>query len=157
MNITLIIVLLIIIIASVHGFKKGITKELSSLISWVVTLFVMSLVIMLYTSFNNNETKNTIFTVIILAVVGIIYSVVRFVLKPAKFIAKLPLFHFLDQLLGLLIGVAEGFLIVWLLYVLNESGIFGVVGEMIRTDTARSEILSLIYEYNYLIKIAAGF
>ena len=157
MNITLIIVLLIIIIASVHGFKKGITKELSSLISWVVTLFVLSLVIMLYTSFNNNETKNTIFTVIILAVVGIIYSVVRFVLKPAKFIAKLPLFHFLDQLLGLLIGVAEGFLIVWLLYVLNESGIFGVVGEMIRTDTARSEILSLIYEYNYLIKIAAGF
>lgn len=157
MNITLIIVLLIVIISSVHGFKKGITKELSSLISWVVTLFVMSLVIMLYTSFNNSETKNTIFTVIILAVVGIIYSVVRFVLKPAKFIAKLPLFHFLDQLLGLVIGVAEGFLIVWLLYVLNESGIFGVVGEMIRTDTARSEILSLIYEYNYLIKIAGGF
>ena len=157
MNITLIIVLLIVIISSVHGFKKGITKELSSLISWVVTLFVMSLVIMLYTSFNNSETKNTIFTVIILAVVGIIYSVVRFVLKPAKFIAKLPLFHFLDQLLGLVIGVAEGFLIVWLLYVLNESGIFGVVGEMIRTDTARSEILSLIYDYNYLIKIAGGF
>lgn len=140
-----------------HGYKKGITKELSGLISWAVTLFVMALVIMLYTSFHNNQGKNTVFTIIILIAVAVIYSVVRFVLKPAKFIAKLPLFRFLDQILGLVIGIGEGVLIVWLLYVLNESGMFGQFGEMISADTARSEILSLIYEYNYLIKIAAGF
>ena len=141
----------------IHGYKKGITKELSGLISWAVTLFVMALVIMLYTSFHNNQGKNTVFTIIILIAVAAIYSVVRFILKPAKFIAKLPLLRFLDQILGLVIGVGEGVLIVWLLYVLNESGMFGQFGEMICTDTARSEILSLIYEYNYLIKIAAGF
>ena len=157
MNFTLIIVLLILILAAVHGYKKGITKELSGLISWAVTLFVIALVIMLYTSFQNNEGRNTIFTIILLIIVGMIYSVVRFVLKPAKFIAKLPLFHFLDQILGLVIGIGEGILIVWLLYVLNESGTLGQFGDMIRTDTARSEILSLLYEYNYLIKIAAGF
>lgn len=157
MNFTLIIIVLILIIAAIHGYKKGITKELSGLISWAVTLFVMALIIMLYTSFNKSEGKNTIFTIIILIVVAMIYSVVRFVLKPAKFIAKLPLFHFLDQMLGLVIGLGEGVLIIWLVYVLNESGIFGQFGEMIRTDTARSEILSLIYEYNYLIKIAEGF
>lgn len=157
MNFTLIIVFLIIILATMHGYKKGITKELSGLISWAVTLFVMALVIMLYTSFHNNQGKNTVFTIIILIAVAVIYSVVRFVLKPAKFIAKLPLFRFLDQILGLVIGIGEGVLIVWLLYVLNESGMFGQFGEMISADTARSEILSLIYEYNYLIKIAAGF
>lgn len=157
MNFTLIIVFLIIILAAVHGFKKGITKEISGLISWAVTLFVMSLVIMLYTSFNANEGENTVFTIIILAAVVIIYSIIRLFLKPIKLMAKLPLFRFLDQLLGFVIGIAEGFLIVWLMYVLNESGIFGQFGEMITSDTARSEILSLIYEYNYLIKIAAGF
>lgn len=157
MNITLIIVVLIIFLATVHGFKKGITKEISGMISLIVTLFVMSLIIMLYTSFTNNEGKTTIFTVILLVLVGVIYSVIKFFLKSAKFIAKLPLFSFLDRLLGLGVGVIEGFLIVWLLYILNESGMFGAIGEMIKTDTARSEILSLIYEYNYLVKIAAGF
>ena len=29
---------------------------------------------------------------------------------------------------------------------LNQSGIFGAYGEMINTDTARSQILSIIYE-----------
>lgn len=157
MNITLIIVFLIIILGAVHGYKKGMTKELSGMISWAVTLFVMSLMIMLYTSFRSSETENMIITLLLLVMVGIVYSVVRVVLKPAKFIAGLPIFHFLDQLLGLIIGIAEGILIVWLMYILNESGVLGAFGEMIRKDTASSEILSLIYEYNYLVKIVSEF
>ena len=157
MNITLIIVALIIILTAVHGFKKGMTKEVSGLISWAVTLFVMSLVIMLYTSFHASESKNTIFTIIILAAVVIVYSIIKMFLKPIKLVVKFPVFKFFDQILGFITGIAEGVLIVWLMYVLNESGIFGEFGEMITRDTARSQILSFIYEYNYLLKISIGF
>ena len=155
--VTVLIVFSIIILAIIHGFKKGLTKEISSLICWAVTLFVMTLVIMLYTSFSASEGKNMIITIVILVITGIIYSIIKFVFKPAKIIAKLPLFRILDQLLGLVIGIVEGFVLVWLLYVLNESGVLGSFGDMIRADTAKNEILSLIYEHNYLIKIAAGF
>lgn len=157
MNFTLIIVILIFILAIVHGFKKGMTKEISGLISWAVTLFVMSLVIMLYTSFRANESINVIFTIIILMVVAGVNGMIRLFLKPIKLVVKLPVLKFFDQLAGVVVGIAEGFLIVWLMYVLNESGIFGQFGEMIKTDTARNQILYLIYEYNYLVKIAAGF
>lgn len=157
MNITLIVVFFIIVFAAVHGFKKGITKEISGLISWAVTLFVMSLIIMLYTSFSANESKNMVLTIVILLAAAMVYSAIRLFLKPIKIVSKLPIFHFLDQILGVFVGIAEGFLIVWLLYVLNESGIFGAVGVMIKEDTAASKILSFLYEYNYLVKIAAGF
>lgn len=157
MNFTLIIVFLIIFLAAVHGFKKGMTKEISGVISWAVTLFVMSLFIMLYTSFHANQSKNMIFTVVILIIVAVINFAIRLFLKPLKLAAKLPVIKLLDQLLGFFLGVGEGFLIVWLMYVLNASGIFGEFGEMIREDTSGSQILSLIYEYNYLIKIAQGF
>ena len=153
MNFTLIIVVLIIILSTVHGFKKGMTKELSGLISWAVTLFVMSLMIMLYTSFHANQNKNIVFTIIILAVVAIIYSAIKMFLKPIKLVVKLPMLKFLDQVSGGIVGAAEGLLIVWLMYVLNESGIFGEFGKMVTADTAKSQILSLIYEYNYLITI----
>lgn len=148
--------LLIVILSTVHGFKKGLTKEISGLISWAVTLFVMSLLIMLYTSFQANEGKNTVYTIVILVITGIVYSVIRFVFKPAKLIAKLPLFRFLDQIMGIFIGFAEGVIIIWLIYVLNESGVLGSFGELMRNDTERSQILSVIYEYNYLIRIASG-
>lgn len=157
MNFTIIIVFLIFLLTIVHGFKKGMIKEISGLVSWAVTLFVMSLVIMLYTSFRANESKNMIFTIVLLVAVAVVNGVIRLFLKPIKLVVKLPLLKLLDQLLGSMIGIAEGFLIVWLMYVLNESGLLGQFGEMIKADTARSQILSLIYEYNYLIKIAAGF
>ena len=157
MNFTIIIVFLIFLLTIVHGFKKGMIKEISGLVSWAVTLFVMSLVIMLYTSFRANESKNMVFTIILLVAVAVVNGVIRLFLKPIKLVVKLPLLKLLDQLLGSVIGIAEGFLIVWLMYVLNESGLFGQFGEMIKADTARSQILSLIYEYNYLIKIASGF
>ena len=157
MNFTIIIVFLIFLLTIVHGFKKGMIKEISGLVSWAVTLFVMSLVIMLYTSFRANESKNMVFTIILLVAVAVVNGVIRLFLKPIKLVVKLPLLKLLDQLLGSVIGIAEGFLIVWLMYVLNESGLLGQFGEMIKTDTARSQILSLIYEYNYLIKIASGF
>lgn len=157
MNITLIIVFIIFILAAVHGYKKGMTKEISGLISWVVTLFVMSLVIMLYTSFRANEGKNMVLTIVILLLVALVNGIIRLFLKPIKLVAKLPVLKFLDRVLGVVIGIAEGFLIVWLMYVLNESGLFGQFGEMITADTIRSQILSFIYEYNYLARVAAGF
>ena len=59
----IILVILIIIFAAVHGFKKGIIKEIDGMISLVVTLFVMSLVIMLYTSFRNNKEGNMVLVI----------------------------------------------------------------------------------------------
>lgn len=156
MNITLIIVLCLLVWKAFAGYKKGMTKEITGLISWAVTLFVISLIIMLYTSFLANEARNTIYSIVILVAVGLIYGIVRIFLKSAKFISKLPLFHLADKILGLVIGAAEGMLIVWLLYVLNEGGLFGSFGNIIYTDTANSTILSAIYEYNYLAKLAAG-
>ena len=156
MNITILLILCIFLLSIVHGYKKGFTKEISGLVSWTVTLFVVSLVIMLYSSFSDGESKNVIYTIIFLAVTGVIYSAIKFIFKPAKIFAKLPLFRFLDQLLGIFIGAVEGLVIVWLLYVLNESGILGSFGEMISADTAQSQILTTIYKYNYLVKIAAG-
>ena len=78
--VTLIIVFFIIILAMIHGYKKGLTKELSSLISWAVTLFVMTLVIMLYTSFSASEGKNMILTVVMLVITGVVYSIIKFTL-----------------------------------------------------------------------------
>lgn len=157
MNLTFLIVLTIIVLSAIHGTKKGITKEITNLISWGVTLFVMSLIIMLYTSLYSSETRNSIYSIAILMAVIFVYGFVRIFFKSAKIISKLPVFNLLDKCLGFFVGIAEGFFLVWLFYILNEGGLFGTFGEIINMDTAKSEILSSIYNYNYLIKIAKGF
>ena len=156
MNITLIIVCLIIFLAALHGYKKGMTREISSVISWIVTLFVITLFIMLYSSFCANESKNVLFTIAILGIVMAFNFVIRMILKPIKVVSYLPMIKLLDRILGFFLGIAEGILIVWLMYILNESFILGQLAEIIKEDTGRSQILSFICKHNYLLKIVTG-
>ncbi|MBR5578637.1 MAG: CvpA family protein [Lachnospiraceae bacterium] len=157
MNITLIVVLLIILLMAVRGYKKGMTKEIIGMISLAVTLFVISLIIVLYVSFRAEETKNIVFTIIILLLVAIVYSVVKIFLKSAKLLSKLPVIKIIDRFLGIFIGAAEGLLLVWLLYILNSASIFGSLTEVIARDTVSSQILSKLCEYNYLLRMIDAF
>lgn len=153
MNITLIIVLLIILIMMRRGYKRGVTKEIIGLISLSVTLFVISLIIMLYVSFLAEEVKNTIFTIIVLLLVAVVYWVVKVFLKSVKLLSKLPVIKIIDRFFGLFAGGLEGLLIVWLLYIMHGAGLTGPFTEMIARDTASSEILMKLCEYNYLLKM----
>lgn len=153
MNVTLIGFIILMLAMVSRGFKKGMVKEITGLISLAVTLFVVSLIIMLYTSFHAEETENMIVTVIILVVVSLIYSLVKIFLKSAKLLSKLPVIKLLDRFLGLFVGAAKGMIILWIIYILNEGNLFGPLTEQIVKDTMNSDILMKIYEYNYLMKL----
>lgn len=153
MNVTLIGFIILMLVMVSRGFKKGMVKEITGLISLAVTLFVVSLIIMLYTSFHAEETENMIVTVIILVVVSLIYSLVKIFLKSAKLLSKLPVIKLLDRFLGLFVGAAKGMIILWIIYILNEGNLFGPLTEQIVKDTMNSDILMKIYEYNYLMKL----
>lgn len=153
MNVTLIGFIILMLVMVSRGFKKGMVKEITGLISLAVTLFVVSLIIMLYTSFHAEETENMLVTVIILVVVSLIYSLVKIFLKSAKLLSKLPVIKLLDRFLGIFVGAAKGMIILWIIYILNEGNLFGPLTEQIVKDTMNSDILMKIYEYNYLMKL----
>ena len=72
MNITLILVFFLLAVCGIRGCRKGMTKEITGLVAWAVTLFVISLIIMLYSSLRDNETRNTIYSLIILILIIIL-------------------------------------------------------------------------------------
>lgn len=155
-NVTLLIFALLIVVTIIHGFRRGMTKEIAGLVAWMVTLFVMSMILMIYSRFRAEETGSAIASIILLLIVGLIYGVVRMFFKSVHAISRLPIFHFLDQLLGGVIGFGEGILIIWLLYILNAGGLLGSFGETMMRDTAANGLLTMLYEYNYLVKLVAG-
>lgn len=155
-NLTLFIFALILVITILHGFRKGMTKEIAGLVAWIVTLFVMSMILMIYSRFRAEETGSAVASIILLLIVGLIYGVVRIFFKSVHAISKLPIFHFLDQMLGGVIGFGEGILIIWLLYILNAGGLLGSFGEILMRDTMENGLLTMLYEYNYLVRLVAG-
>lgn len=151
MNLTLIIVILFTAYMIGRGYRKGMTKEISGLIALVVAFVVMALVIMLTSSYQLGEVTNTVYSVILLALLGIVYGVVRLVLNSIKLISKLPVLHFLDKFLGLVVGLGKAILFIWIFFLFCENNYLGTITEYVRTDIANSTILTLLYQYNFFI------
>ena len=100
MNLTLVIVLIVMLYMMVTGYQKGLTKQISGIAALAAAFVMLALVIMLVSSFQNREVTNTVYSVILLAVFGMVYGIVKFLLRSIKLMSNLPILHFLDQVLG---------------------------------------------------------
>ena len=128
------------------------TREISGLVALFAGLFVLAIAIMLITSFSAGEMTNTVYSIILLVLFGAAYGIVKFLLRSAKAVSNLPILHFLDCVMGSVIGVLKSLVIVWIVFLLCEHNLLGEAAEYIRSDIAENTFLKLLYEYNFFIR-----
>lgn len=151
MNLTLVIVLIVMLYMMVTGYQKGLTKQISGIAALAAAFVMLALVIMLVSSFQNREVTNTVYSVILLAVFGMVYGIVKFLLRSIKLMSNLPILHFLDQVLGIAAGLVKWILVVWIFFLLCENNYLGGITEYVRADISNSTILKLLYQFNFFI------
>lgn len=151
MNLTLIIVLIVMLYMVAAGYQKGLTKQISGIVALAAAFVMLALVIMLVSSFQNREVTNTVYSVILLAVFGMVYGIVKFLLRSIKLMSNLPILHFLDQVLGIAAGLVKWILVVWIFFLLCENNYLGGITEYVRADISNSTILKLLYQFNFFI------
>ena len=151
MNLTLIIVLIVMLYMVAAGYQKGLTKQISGIVALTAAFVMLALVIMLVSSFQNREVTNAVYSVILLAVFGMVYGIVKFLLRSIKLMSNLPILHFLDQVLGIAAGLVKWILVVWIFFLLCENNYLGGITEYVRADISNSTILKLLYQFNFFI------
>lgn len=114
------IILMIIAIAVLmgfmtHGFKKGAAAEISSLFS---ALFALLILYLLTTAWNNFMTEHlgAIFsTILMIVIVVLAYKLLHIFFAGINILAKLPVINWLDKGLGFVVGIIEGFVVLYIL------------------------------------------
>lgn len=150
MNILLIVFVALVLWRGVRGMKIGLVDEAGRLLSLVITLFVLSLAILLYTSVKANDTKNIVISVVMILVTGLAARLIRLIVKSLSAIAHLPVISVLNSLLGIVIGIAEVVVTLWILYVAVANFDLGEFGLQITNWTKQSEILQKLYDMNQI-------
>ena len=150
-NITLLAVVVLIVWMMIRGYKKGMTKEISGLVALFAAFVVLVLAIMLVASFKQGEMTNTVYSAILLAAFGLAYGIVKFILRSAKLVSKLPIIKFFDSVLGIAVGLCKGVLLVWIVFMLCKSGVLGEYGTYIQQDIAENTFLKMLYEFNFFM------
>ncbi len=147
-NITLLVSIVIVLCAVIGGYKHGMVKEITGVVALAAGLLVIALGIMLFSSFSRGEVTNTVYTVILLVLFGVVYGIVKFLLRSAKAVSRLPILDFCNSVLGAGVGFCKGILVLWILFLLCYHVPMGEVNAIVQADIAENTILKIIYQYN---------
>lgn len=153
MNILSIIVLIVLILKMVEGYKRGMVKEIISFVSLLVLCVVVALIGCGMQSYMEKEFLGVVIAVFLLCLLGIAHHLLGVVFFSAKLISKLPIIHWADKLLGIVAGALETVVILWTVFIFAMNSSLGMLGQQILVYTQENEILSWLYRYNLLAKL----
>ena len=149
-NLMLIIVIIAVLFKIVDGRRKGMVKEVISLITMLVLSIFAALAAYGLSSYHDGKVFNVIVVVILLFLLMIVHHALSLFFFSAKLISKLPIVHFADKLLGIVFGVFEVVLVLWTLYAFIMMMDIGPIGQIVLSYTEESSIMQWIYRHNYL-------
>lgn len=153
MNLMLIAAALFALFKVVDGYKKGMIKEVVSL----VTLILMGIMVVLISkglhSYMEKEVVGVIIAVVLMALLGVVHHLFNVVFFSAKMISKLPVISWINKVLGAVFGVLEVILTLQIIYVFIMYFGLGMIGQQILEYTRESIVLTKIYQYNVVAKL----
>ena len=86
----------------------------------------------------------------------VVWLIIRLILGALSVFRHLPIVGTADRLLGLLLGLIQGVLIVWTLFLVLSLFATTQVGSILMSEINASPFLSFLYNINPLLKGAAG-
>lgn len=157
MNLLLIVAALFLLCKVVDGYKKGMVKEIISFVSLIILCVVLTLIANGVNSYFDGEYAKLVMVVVLLVVLGLVHHLLGVLFFSAKMIVKLPIVHWLDKVLGIVVGILETVLIIWTIYTFIMLMDLGAIGQQILIYTEESEILLWFYQHNYLAYLLEHF
>ena len=155
-NILVIAAVLVLLWKVTDGYKHGMVKEIISFISLIVLCVIVVLLGSGLQSYMEKKYIGVVITVLLLCILGIVHHLLGLVFFSAKMISKLPVIHWVDKVLGIVVGALETVLLLWTVYVFIMLWGLGTVGQEILQCTQENAILSWLYQNNYLAQLLAG-
>lgn len=134
----------------IRAGKRGMIKEICSLISAVVASVSILLIAVAVRSYMKGENIRLAVAVLLVIVLGVIYKLLDLFLTTIKLIAKLPVVNVLDSVLGIVAGTLETLIFVWTVYCMLNFVDVGPLHERITDCINNNEIMMYIYKNNHM-------
>lgn len=152
-NILFIIVIAILGIGVIWGWKRGFLESVIRIISCILGILVLIVVAKGTGSFMQKSYVQVVMAFALLAAIRLIHKIMRFLTDSFKLVRAIPIGKLADKFAGAALGLAESVLIVWLGFLLL--GVFDTLGlnAWVLEQVEQSRFLTIMYHSNYLIAL----
>lgn len=149
-NIVLVVVLLILAVSACNGYKKGMLQEVISIISLIFAVFVFALVATAFNNFISKEYMYVVMAILFIVALVIVFQITKIIVIPARILSKLPIISFINKVCGFLLGMAEGVIFIWFVFLLLDVLSFSSISRYILDTIQENTFLIYLYEQNLL-------
>ena len=156
-NILWIIVVISMLIGAITGFKRGLIEGIMRLVTSLLGIVVLVILAKGIGNFLQGSYVNVLMALILLAVLRIFHRIGKLILDSCKLVSKLPLIHSLDKVAGVLLGLVEVVVFIWLVFIIV--GVMNPFGlqDWFMTQVNQSVFLSILHRMNGLILLLQYF
>jgi uncharacterized membrane protein required for colicin V production len=155
-NALLVIVAVIFIVGAVGGYKQGLIDGVIGLVSFIMGLIVLGVTATGIGGYLNHSYVKVGVALALLAVIGIIYKVVRLIFNAFKFLRYIPIGKFADKLAGIVFGIVEALFVVWIAFFILDNITVMNVNSWVSAQISQSDILMRLYDANIIESIVAN-
>ncbi|NLL78206.1 MAG: CvpA family protein [Clostridiales bacterium] len=155
-NLILIIVIFLIVGGAVKGWKRGMVKELSSLIGLVGALAAIILFVSAIQNYREKDNRQMLIAALGFVIVVLAYKIIDFILTSLKLIANLPVISWLNHLAGIIVGAGESILLVWIVFLLITAFDIAGLRNYLFASVQENEWLFFLFYNNYVAAWIAG-
>lgn len=152
-NLLWIIVVIILSVGAIWGWKRGLLESVIRIISCILGILVVVVVAKGVGSFLQKSYVKVIMALTLLLAIRIIHKIVKFLTDTFKLVRAIPVGKLADKLAGAVLGLAEAVFAIWLVFLLI--GVFDVfdLNTWVMEQVRKSQFLTMIYYSNYLIEL----
>lgn len=152
-NILFIIVVSMLVIGAVWGWKRGLIESVIRVISCILGILVLIIAAKGVGNFIQKSYVRVIMAVMMLLAIRIIHRAVKFLTDTFKLVRAIPIGKLADKLAGMMLGLAEAVIVIWLMFLIV--GIFDIMGlkTWMIEQVSESSFLTMLYYSNYLIEL----
>ena len=86
----------------------------------------------------------------------IVWTAIKAVLLALDIVAKLPILHGINKLAGGILGLVQGIVLIWIIFLLGAILCNGEMGQQFMKLIYENQFLTLLYNYNLIMKIVFG-
>ncbi len=149
-NALLIVVILVAVWRMTVGYKRGMVKELISMVGLIFAAIVGFLAVSGLRGYAQNNFIEVIICVVMIAIVAVVHSALKLLFFSAKVISSLPVVSTANKICGIVFGLLEAIIIYWILCYALVSLDMGIAGTYLRQMIKGNEFLYTLYQYNIL-------
>lgn len=152
-NILWIVVVVSMLIGAIKGFKRGLVESVVRLVSSLLGIAVLVVLAKGVGNFLQKSYVNVLMALILLVILNIFHKIGNLILNSCKLVSRLPVIHSLDKIAGIIIGLAEVVVFIWIVFVfvgvMNPFGIQDWIVEQVN----ESMLLTILYKTNGFIML----